>query len=67
MGHKKYCAVSGIFFTLVALAHLLRIIYGLSVQVDAYAVPMFASWIAFIVPGGLAFWAFRVAGNSGTG
>ncbi len=60
MGHKNYCVVSGGLFLLVALAHLLRIVYGMSIQIDDFAVPMFASWIAFIVPAGLAFWAFRI-------
>lgn len=61
MGYKKYCMASCALFSLVALAHLLRIIYGISVQVDDYTVPMFASWIGFVVPAGLAFWAFRLA------
>lgn len=59
MGHKNYCAVSGVLFSLVALAHLLRIVYGVPVHVDEYAVPMFVSWVGLVVPGGLAFWAFR--------
>ncbi len=59
MGFKKYCVVSGIVFSLVALAHLLRLIYGMSVQVDEYAVPMSVSWVAFIVTATLAVWAFR--------
>ena len=64
MGHKQYCVVSGVFFSLVALAHLLRIVYGMSVQIDDYAVPMMASWVALFVPAGLAFWAFRVSRES---
>jgi len=60
MGHRTYCVVSGVLFSLVALAHLLRIVYGMSIQVDEYAVPMFVSWIGLIVPAGLAFWAFRI-------
>ena len=61
MGHKEYCAVSGVLFALVALAHLLRIAYGMDVQIDDYSVPMFVSWIGFIVPGALAVWAFRTS------
>lgn len=61
MGHKEYSVVSGILFALVALAHLLRIVNGMSVTVDDYAVPMFASWVGFVVPGALAFWAFRLS------
>lgn len=64
MGHRNYCVVSGVLFSLVALAHLLRILYGMSIQVDEYAVPMFASWMGLIVPAGLAFWAFRISQES---
>ena len=60
MGYKQYCIVSGTLFALVALAHLLRIVYGMSVQIDEYLVPMLVSWIALIVPGALAAWAFRI-------
>jgi hypothetical protein len=60
MNYKNYCTISGTLFALVALAHLLRIIYGMSVQVDNYAVPMLASWIGLVVPAGLAIWAFRL-------
>ena len=65
MGHKEYCVVSGALFALVALAHLLRIVYGMSVQVDDFAVPMLVSWIGLIVPGVLAVWAFRISRGSG--
>ncbi|MEJ2128045.1 MAG: hypothetical protein P8X81_04280 [Woeseiaceae bacterium] len=60
MNVKTYCTVSGLLFALVALAHLIRIINGMSVQVDNYAVPMLASWIGLVVPAGLAIWAFRL-------
>lgn len=65
MGHQSYCAVSGALFTLVALAHLLRIVYGMSIQVDDYVVPMTVSWVGLLVPAGLAFWAFRIHRRSG--
>jgi len=61
MGHQKYCVVSGALFALVALAHLLRIVYGMSIQVDEFVVPMLVSWIGFIVPAALAVWAFRLS------
>lgn len=60
MNHKNYCLVSGILFSIVAIAHLLRILNGMSVQVDDYAVPMAVSWIGLIVPALLASWAFRI-------
>ncbi len=61
MGHQKYCVVSGVLFSLVALAHLLRIVSGASIQIDEFVVPMLASWFGFIVPAALAVWAFRVS------
>jgi hypothetical protein len=61
MANKPYCLVSGVFFLLVALAHLLRAVFGIPVLVDDYVVPMSFSWVGFIVPGALAMWAFRSA------
>lgn len=61
MGLKDYCVVSGILFSLVALAHLFRIVFELPVQVAEFDVPMLVSWVGLIVPAGLAFWAFRIS------
>jgi len=61
MAHKNYCVVSGVLFALVALAHLLRIVNDVSIQLDGNAVPMYVSWIGFIVPAALALWAFRLS------
>lgn len=59
MSLKQYCIVSGVLFALISAVHLLRIINGISIQVDQYTVPMTFSWAGFIMPGALAFWAFR--------
>jgi len=61
MNHKTYCLVSGVLFAVVALAHLWRILDGMSVQVDKYAVPMAVSWVGLVVPALLASWAFRIS------
>lgn len=60
MSVKQYCIVTGVLFALISLVHLLRIVNGISVQVDQYMVPMSFSWVGFIVPGALAFLAFRL-------
>jgi hypothetical protein len=62
MGIRKYCVVSGVLFSFVAVAHLLRIAGGLSVSVGGYNVPMGVSWAGLMVPAVLAAWAFRSAG-----
>lgn len=64
MTRKKYCVVSGVLFSLVALAHVLRLVYGVTVQVDEFVVPMFVSWVGFIVPAALSVWAFRPSRGS---
>lgn len=61
MAHKEYSIISGILFCLVAIAHLLRVVYDVPIQVDEYAVPMAFSWIGFIVPAILSAWAFRLS------
>ncbi len=61
MNSRPYCVISGILFCLVAIAHLLRVLFGLTVNIDAFAVPMVVSWIGFAVPAALAWWAFRLA------
>jgi len=65
MAHRPYCLISGVLFSAVAFAHLLRGIYGFTLTVDDYAIPMYLSWIAVLVAGCLAFWAFRLAQTRG--
>lgn len=62
MSEKQYFVISGVLFSLVAFAHLLRIVFGMTVYVDEYTVPTLFSWIGFIVAGVLAVWAFRLNG-----
>ena len=61
MNNTNYCLVSGALFILVAIAHLLRIVYDMSIQVDEVMVPMLFSWIGLVVPAALAVWAFRIS------
>lgn len=58
----KYSKVTAILFTLVATAHLIRIIFGWSVQIENTNIPMFVSWIGLLIPALLAFWGFK-SGN----
>lgn len=61
----NYCVVSAIFFALVCLAHLARIVGDYPVHVADYPVPMSASWIAVIATALLALWGFRAARTPG--
>lgn len=53
--------VAGVVFALVAFAHLLRLIYGAGVIIAAVEIPMWVSWVGFIVPLILAIWLFTAS------
>jgi hypothetical protein len=59
MNAKTYCAISATLFTMVSIAHLLRLILGWPVDIAGLSVPMFVSLMGFAVPGSLAIWGFR--------
>jgi uncharacterized membrane protein len=50
--------VAGFIFALVALGHLLRIIYEVKINVAEYVLPMSVSYIGFIVTLVLSIWMF---------
>ncbi len=60
---RRYHLVSGIVFSIIALAQLTRTLLGWAVQVDGFTVPVWVSGVAFLITGGLAVWAFRSAGH----
>jgi hypothetical protein len=53
--------VAGIIFSIVALMHLLRIIYHWQVLIAGYIIPTSVSIIAFILTIVLALWMFSAA------
>ena len=58
MNRERYLLISAIVFTLVALAHLARIVLGWDAVIDGWSVPMAMSWGAAAVTGGLAYSGF---------
>jgi hypothetical protein len=54
MSRRAYLLVTAIIFSLVALLHLARIVFGWSAVIGGWSVPMWLSWIALIVTGALA-------------
>ena len=57
----RYEQVSGVFFLLVALAQLARLLLRWPVQVASVSVPLWASAVAVLITASLAAWAFRAA------
>ena len=50
-----------IVFSFVALAHLLRLVLGIAVTIEDWAVPAWISVLGFFVPGVIAWLLWREA------
>ena len=62
MTAKNYSLLAAVIFTIVALVQLSRAaLLGLQIIVGSHTIPIWASWIAFVVAGGLAWLGFSAA------
>jgi|KBSMisStaDraftv2_1062788.scaffolds.fasta_scaffold503832_2 type VI protein secretion system component VasF len=59
MDLRTFSVTAGAIFALIALVHLLRIYLGWSIVIDSWSVPIWVSWIGFVVAGGLAYLGLR--------
>ena len=59
MNRNTYLTVTATLFLVMAIAHLLRIIFGWPVEVGGLSIPFWASWLAVLVTGALAYFGFR--------
>jgi len=64
MSRRAYLLITAVIFSLVALLHLVRIIFGWSVVLGSWSAPMWLSWVALIVTGALAYFGFSLATQS---
>jgi hypothetical protein len=64
MSKKTPLIVAGIVFSIVAILHLLRIIYHWEVIIAGQSIPMSVSIVGFVVTAILAIWMFRAASSS---
>ena len=60
MSNKAYFVVSGTIFGLVAVVHLVRVVYQMPVHVGDWAFPVWPLWGGLVVAGALCVWAFRL-------
>lgn len=60
MNDKSFHLLAGTIFGLVALIHALRIFVGWPVIIGGWDAPMWASWIAVVVAGGLSYVALTL-------
>ena len=55
MNKNQSLKLAAVIFTIIALLHLIRAILGFEVVFGSFRVPLYFSYIAFIVIGYLAF------------
>jgi hypothetical protein len=55
MDRRTFTLLAGVIFAIVALLHLLRIYMAWPIVIGNWTVPMWASWIALVVAGGLSY------------
>ena len=67
MSQRTFLLIASVVFGLIALGHVLRIVFNLSFVVQDISVPMWASWIAIVVMGYLAYEGLRLARKSASG
>jgi hypothetical protein len=64
MSQKVFSLTAGVFFLLIALGHLLRIVLGVSLVVQNIPIPMWASGIAAAVTAILAYEGLHFGGKA---
>lgn len=60
MDQKNYNLVTGLLFSLFTLGHVYRSLTGGDLVMGAVSIPLWASWLAIVIAGFLAFSAFRL-------
>ena len=58
---KPFTTIAIVIFSLVAVLHVLRLIFGWEVLINRLVMPMWVSVVGFIVAGGLAVMVWREA------
>jgi hypothetical protein len=56
---KPFTTVAIVFFSLVSILQLVRLILGWEVLINGFAIPLWFSGIAFVVAAGLAVMLWR--------
>ena len=59
MTPRNFSLTAAIIFAVIALVHLARAVFGWEVTINAYTVPLWFSWVAFIVAGGLSYFGWK--------
>jgi hypothetical protein len=61
MNATSYARLAGAIFVIIALLQLARAVAGWPIAVGGMPIPIWPSWIAFVVAGLLAWLGFRAS------
>jgi hypothetical protein len=64
MSAKNFSMLAACIFTIVALGQLIRAFAGFEIAFNGTTIPIWASWVAFIIAGLLALVGFRTASRT---
>ncbi len=67
MSQRTFSLTAAVIFLLITLGHLLRVAVGATFVVEGVSIPMWASVLAMILMGYLAFEGFRLWRRSRAG
>ena len=56
---KPFTTIAIVIFSLVAVLHVLRLIFGWEAAINGLVIPMWASLVGLIIAGGLAVMLWR--------
>ena len=66
MSQHVFSLIAAVVFGLIALAHVVRLVFGASVVIQDFSIPMWGSMLAVVFMGFLAYEGFRLATKSGS-
>jgi hypothetical protein len=59
LAQATYNWITAALFLIIAVVHLLRVIFGWPAQIGDLGIPQWVSWLALVVTGALAWYGFR--------
>jgi TRAP-type C4-dicarboxylate transport system permease small subunit len=64
MNQRTYNIVTAVLFLIIAALHLLRIVFGWPARIGSLDIPLWVSWLALVIIGGLAYFGFRLGAGA---
>ena len=61
MDRKQILTVTSAIFVVVALAHLVRAVMDWPIVIAGWIVPIWLSWLAFVIAGALGYFGLSLA------